>query len=306
MTPTTVDSAAAHPTHSGACKLLFCHDKPDWLLLAILVEAERLGFDAAVIGSPQYQGFGACRESFTPEVLLARSPLATQRLARFRRAYRHLSVNPEPYERFCYERWFLIAALLETTDTLWIYLDSDYLPLQGFDLSKLPQGPLLDSPFMNVLRSRAVFTAFLDFLIEVFESDAAERLAVQYMHQGKPHLSDMFVLREFSLAHPAECLFVMNTLIQRGLCANVHVHQGYTHAHGWRNLYHHALEDAWYSQRTDGSLERFYSLHFQGPSKRYAPRFLHPGTMDAEFAGKPLWALYRERHGEPPTGFPGE
>jgi hypothetical protein len=165
---------------------------------------------------------------------------------------------------------------------------------------------LLDSPFMNVLRSREVFSAFLDFLIGVFESDAAERLSVQYMHQGRSHLSDMFVLREFSLAHPTECLFVMNALIQRGICANVHVHHGYTHAHGWRNLYHHALEDAWYSQRIDGSLERFYSLHFQGSSKRYAPRFMHPGTMDTVFEGKPLWALYRERHGEPPTGPPGE
>jgi hypothetical protein len=286
-------------------KVLFIHDKPDWLLLAILQECTHLDLEACVIGSVAYSGFGACREAFMPDELLERHPPSAARLARFRRAYRHLSVNPEAYERFCYERWFYIHAWLELNPELVVYLDSDYLPLPGFGLDKLPQGPMMDSPFVNVLRSREVFSQFLDYMTEVFENGEIDVFAERYTHFGKPHVSDMFVLREFSLANPERCLFVMTTLIEKGICPNVQVSNGHTESHGWRDIYRHPLTGNTFSQRLDGTLVPFYSLHFQGHSKKYAPRFMRESTMQAVFQGRTLWEMYRDRYGAPPVGLPG-
>lgn len=286
-------------------KVLFVHDKPDWLLLAILQECVHLDIEATVIGAVAYSGFGACREAFTLDELLERYPPAAERLARFRRCYRHLSVNPEGYERFCYERWFYVHAWLELNQELVVYLDSDYLPLQGFGLDKLPHGAFMDSPFLNVLRSREVFAQFLEYMTEVFESGEIETFADRYRHLGQRHVSDMFVLREFSLANPTSCLFVMNTLIEKGICPNVQVSNGHTKSHGWRDIYRHPLTGQYFSQRLDGSLAPFYSLHFQGPAKKYAPRFLRESTMNTVFQGRTLWDWYRERYGAPPVGLPG-
>ena len=117
-----------------------------------------------------------------------------------------MSVNAERYERFCFERWFLIHAYVEISGREPVYLDSDCLPLPGFAMDNLPQDPMLDGTF--------------------------------------------------------------------------------------------------HCRRTDGTLQRFYTLHFQGDSKRLAPLFLRRSTMNAPFGRATLKSLYRDRYGCDPASAP--
>lgn len=288
-------------TDGVAAHVLFIHDRPDWLLLAILTECRRLGIEATVIGHRGYRGFGGCREARTPEQLLRACPDARERLERFRRCHRHISVNAEKYERFCFERWFLIHAYVELSGRAPIYLDSDCLPLPGFDIDTLPEGPMLDAPFLNPIRSRESLRAFLDFMTAVHENGEVVTLAERYAVDGIPHVSDMFLLKEYAIRFPERCRLVAENLLAMGLCPNLHFHDGFTGSHGVRQVFRDVLDGTVHCRRTDGTLQRFYTLHFQGDSKRLAPRFLHRSTMRVAFGRATLKSLYRDRYGSDPA-----
>jgi hypothetical protein len=230
-----------------AAHVLFIHDRPDWLLLAILAEC------------------------------------------------RHLDV--EATERFCFERWFLIHAYVELSGREPVYLDSDCLPLPGFAIDKLPQGPMLDTPFLNPIRSRESLRGFLDFMTEVHENGEIASLAERHEIDGTPHVSDMFLLKEYAVRFPDRCRGVSPELPSMGLCPNLHFHRGFTQAHGVRQVFRDVLDGTFHCRRTDGTLQRFYSLHFQGDSKRLAPLFLRRSTVNASFGRATLKSLYRDRYG---------
>lgn len=265
-----------------AHRFVFVHDRRDWLLAAILITLGKRGHRCTVIGCKEYEGVGGCDCSLSLDDL--RPALSDcNPFEIFSKFFHTPTVNDRAYERFCFERWFyLYAYAKKCADTL-VYLDSDYLISADFSPSLLPYGfsTFYDTPFINAICGTTQLELFLNYLARIqFDSELARQLAEKYAVSGKPHLSDMHCLIEYSRDNPESCVQLTSKLLSLGLCPNISNGGPFKMVGPVRCVSVDASRSRYFCiDKNNDKIIPFYSLHFQGLFKALAPSFMQPLIM---------------------------
>ncbi len=262
-------------------RILFFHDRPCWLLAAILFSLEEYGYHCTVIGTDCYRGIGACDESVTGSSILADSVRAKNLYDQFSSLYRSITVNDPSYERLCFERWFYLLAYIDRQEEPAIYLDSDYLLSSTFSSDLLSDFPRVfyDTPYLNTIGVDNGLDLYLDHLLEMYrDGSILNQLALKYSISGRPHFSDMHALAQGQ--EDGYCYPLTAQLLTKGLCPNIAIAGQYVMYQDVRDV---KVEDGgarFYCRLQSGELREFYSLHFQGLSKCLAPIYLMPQILN--------------------------
>lgn len=131
----------------------------------------------------------------------------------FDKVYRHMNTNPDAYERFCFQRWFLVLELLRQTDQdRCVCFDSDVMVytnvaqendrLGKYDLT-VTYGM---SPHCNYVGSRAGLERFCNFIMRMYTSPdilaklQAEAAEIQSRRDGG--ICDMTAFRMYGQENP--------------------------------------------------------------------------------------------------------
>jgi hypothetical protein len=209
----------------------------------------------------------------------------------FKQIYRHFSPNGEPYELFCFLRWFYLRDFLrEAGLERIVHVDSDVLLYvdvnreranwDGYDLT-LVRGYCAGNMFVN--RRRAI-DVLCDVTWNLYAAPGAEeRLAAIYAQrqQTGEGISDMVPLKMLYDAN-RERIGEMTGLRADGSWwdANIHLSEGFEMLDGRKRLtfrggraYCHHIET--------GDEVRFNCLHFQGGAKRHIEPAYRAGLAGA-------------------------
>src|SRR4029079_8061676 len=98
--------------------------------------------------------------------------------ARFRDVYVHASTNPLEFERFCFERWFLIDALVRDEGwTRFVHADSDlmfYSDIAQYFVrlgnAAIASGRVgASSGHLLLVQNVDAFTDFCSFMLDMYE-----------------------------------------------------------------------------------------------------------------------------------------
>lgn len=130
---------------------LLIHDRVDWYVLALTEHLRRQGRSLFLFGPREYESWPAVRRIGDANARSLEGDSAVLH-EDFLRHYRHLSVNEQPYEQFCFERWFLIHGFATTHSPFW-YIDSDYWLAPSFPTPLLPADKLWPRSKEEWLRS---------------------------------------------------------------------------------------------------------------------------------------------------------
>ena len=209
----------------------------------------------------------------------------------FRKVYRHLSPNGEPYELFCFVRWFLLRDFMREhgLDRL-VHVDSDVLLYVDVNRERenwrdveltLVRGYCAGNMFVN---SRRSIEEVCDVIQDLYSGpNAGERLEALYAQRQKTGegISDMVPLKMFYDAHPTR-VGEMTGLRPDGSWwdANIHLSEGFEMVDG-RKRARFADGQPWCRQIESGRDVRFNCLHFQGGAKRHIEPAYRAGLASA-------------------------
>lgn len=273
---------------------LLIHDRVDWHVLALAEHLRRQGRSLFLFGPREYESWSAVRRIGDANAASLEGESAILHET-FLRHYRHLSVNEEPYERFCFERWFFIHSFATNRAPFW-YIDSDYWLAPSFPPPLLPADKLWDTPYVTPVSGPAPVRGFLDYLIGIYRSGEYRKMAEDHPVAGRPHMSDMYALIHYAETNPALCHLLRRRAGSLGVCNNINHHQGHVTNDACKSVLMDLLAEKYYCiDRESGGLRQFHSLHFQGNSKILLPLFLDRDIMAMEFEGATIADRYR-RH----------
>jgi hypothetical protein len=268
--------------------IVFFHRNWSWYLPYVLRQARAAGpgSEVLLVGEVPVPGF---------PLLPLKDFEGSERAAAFRRVYRHMSPNPEPYELFCFLRWFYLLELMEARGLAKaMHLDSDFLlyaspealerthPIPpggaGYSIPAQTHESLAWHASAHVgLFTVEALRAFCDFAVASYAEPA--RLA-QYEHKWKHHgyggVCDMTTLYLFAREQPGR---VVNLAEARGGAVMDHnVNLSDNHGEGEYQLEGGLKRVAFDGDRatvfrTDGTPVQALGLHFQGSGKLSLPRF---------------------------------
>ncbi len=223
----------------------------------------------------------------------------------FQKRYFHFSVNPLWYERFCFERWFILQAFARKMNyQRLIHFDSDVLIYS--DLAEATK-PFDNSSYASLYGSwgtvlfndMKVLDAFLDMTMEMYARNsplwftAMQRVGFLSPYNGGPsagldNISDMFVQRLIPLMHKnftyADLYKVTNSSVfdrNINVCKPETEHDPEFESNG---VMKNVLWDEgvpFVRELPRGERVRFHCLHFQGNAKE-----VMPGMFEHQ---APLW-----------------
>lgn len=186
----------------------------------------------------------------------------------FRKKYIHIGVNSEEYERFCYERWFVLHEFLSRHPEHGpvIAIDSDVLVYPGIEKLSAILGKyeLTDIPWFNYFRNAESLAGYLRYVSGIFSSEGElQNLAGKYAFHGHPHLSDMFLFTEYARIANAAPLRDFGRFIGIDDCIRDIQH--------FQNINHHKVvsfaDGIPFCKPDVGGETRYFAFHFQGGSK---------------------------------------
>jgi hypothetical protein len=265
--------------------VVFVHKGDATYLKYAVAQARSSGYRVYVIGDQiacdAMRSSGLCDNCFLIEDY-------SDRANAFERGYTHLSVNGLDYELFCYKRWYILAEFVKRQGLSLLYLDSDVLLYDGLDEAAVldaVRGPgFCNTAWFNYLRGRESIEAFLAYMDKLFADPSPEgelgQMALKYNHEGRPHVSDMLVLREFFYHAPQLCSDTWSWGVAAGIDGNINGREDCE--------MHHEIKRVSFAGRipyvhpTIGGEKRVYSLHFQGHAK---PLMQVMNTITSEFSG---------------------
>ena len=138
----------------------------------------------------------------------------------FLQNYEHISSLSEPFERFCFSRWFFVDQLIETKGLHQaVHLDSDCMLFCQFDhiVSKLERWKLAMSmeggPHCAFLNggTKGLTDSILRLFTDPSERKRRREFYEQGVQSGQNHgLNDMVTLREYVYSHPSCCVDYSN------------------------------------------------------------------------------------------------
>jgi len=209
-------------------------------------------------------------------------------LKAFRKAYIHVSVFPEKYERFVLERWFLLEEMIRTLGLdHTVVLDSDVMVFCKVDglFEQIPDKPFSMasmSPHFTLIRSSV--KSFLNHIMGRYEdayyiAHARERFAEALARGGLQNLGEMEFVAEHMTEGTEACPYP--TLLKEGhIDGNIHLPDRYQTVKVGRRKRKKVFwkfEDGKYlpsfREQDTNHLVPAAILHFQGGSKRLIHRF---------------------------------
>lgn len=290
-TSTKAASTAESPV-TAAWSYLLIHNRVEWYVLALTEHLRRQGRPVLMFGPRAYSSWPAVhRLGDASAVSLTGESAALHQ--DFLRHYRHLSVNDASYERFCFERWFLVHAFATRHAPFW-YIDSDYWLAPSFPAADLPIDKLWDMPYVTPISTAAAVRGFIDYLVDIYRSDHYRTMAAAHPMQGQPHMSDMYALFAYADAHPTRCHAIRRHANSLGVCSNINHTKGYVAGTACRRVLRDPVGETYYCiQQDNNSLVPFHSLHFQGIAKILIPLFIDRDIMAMRFRGSTVADLYR-------------
>jgi hypothetical protein len=209
----------------------------------------------------------------------------------FAKIYRHMSPNGEPYELFCFKRWFILRDFMRAHDLERIvHVDSDVLLYVDVNEEQanwrdyaltLVRGVCAGNMFVN---GRAGIEALCDVISDLYAGeDSAARLAAIYRERQKTAegISDMVALKLFYDAN-RDRVGEMAGVQPDGSYwdANIHLSEGFDTADGRKRL--RFVGGVPYGRLSESGREvRFKCLHFQGVAKRHIEPAYRQGLDDA-------------------------
>lgn len=272
---------------------LLIHNRVDWYVLALTEHLRRQGRSLFLFGPREYGSWPAVRRigDANGDCLSGES---AHLLGEFRKHYRHLSVNEPSYERFCFERWFLVHTFAVRGSPCW-YIDSDYWLAPSFPPPHLPVDKPWDMPYVTPVGSAAAIRSFLEHLIEIYRSGDYRKMAEDHPEEGRPHMSDMHALFHYADTNPHACHSIRRRAGSLGICNNINHASGHVANDACRRVLTDLLDDRYYCiDRETHELREFHSLHFQGDAKILLPLFIDRDIMFMKFRGTTIAERYRQ------------
>ncbi|MGF1522775.1 MAG: hypothetical protein ACFBSF_10725 [Leptolyngbyaceae cyanobacterium] len=226
--------------------------------------------------------------------------LASEDLAyqSFVQSYQHFSVNPFGYERFCFERWFLLSNLAKANRLdNFVYLDTDNILLTSpgdflknytnFDYGQTIKPSAPEFIFFQDIK---VINAFCNYLLDLYSNsyEILKEVSLQNTHKiwngthpsgAHIHFSDMWAMLDFwenTQGSNAE-IHKFETCRFRHVCIPEFMENNSINMHGFRryksNLYRFDGQDRSLSTLHEGQWLRINMMHFQGGAKEYIKDF---------------------------------
>jgi tetratricopeptide (TPR) repeat protein len=195
--------------------------------------------------------------------------------------YQHLSSNPWTAELFCFARWFLLKAYMQSrnlevcfhidSDVL-LYVDAQRELLENFNAGyewTLISGTVGCTSFVTF----EGLTRFCDFLRDTYENKSGARyrylldLHQKTIEANQPGgVSDMALLDLYRRESGAKIGEMTDVIKNATFDQNIGVSEGYEMYDGFKKIYPH--KGLPYCKRlSDGAFIRFKSLHFSGAGK---------------------------------------
>jgi hypothetical protein len=195
----------------------------------------------------------------------------------FQKVYRHMSPNGEPYELFCFMRWFILRDFCRAHQVeQLIHVDSDVLLYcdvncerdnwAGYDLT-LVRGVCAGNMFVN---RRAAIEELCETITGLY-TGPADRLEALYARRRETGegISDMVALKLYYDAN-RDRVAEMTGLQPDGTWwdANIHLSEGFEMRDGRKHV--RFINRLPHARHLDtGQDVRFKCLHFQGVAKRH-------------------------------------
>lgn len=195
--------------------------------------------------------------------------------------YHHLSVNTEKYEKFCFQRWFIVKNFINKNNIeTFIYSDSDNAVLFDFNSDFFPKNGILgnDQIIVPCLFSCSnqdlnVICNFYTQMYSLTKDQVFHKIhSTNYyqLHDNKIfHFSDMFFLKmavdqlNLKFINMEHEPFSINT---QQACFNANINDVGTV---------HMVDHIFYQRkREDSTLVRLLNIHFAGAAKKYANIFM--------------------------------
>lgn len=273
---------------------LLIHDRVEWHVLALTEHLRRQGRSLFLFGPREYGSWPAVRRVGDANGASLGGESAALR-GSFLKHYRHLSVNDQSYERFCFERWFLIHDFATSGRPFW-YIDSDYLLAPSFPTPELPIDKLWDTAYVTPVGGAETIRGFVEYLLDIYRSGEYRTLAESHPVAGRPHMSDMYALCHYADENPARCHSIRRRAMSLGVCTNINHAGGHVTDEACRKVLMDPLHGTYHCiDRESHRLRHFHSLHFQGIAKILLPFFIDRDIMAMRFKGSSIADMYR-RH----------
>jgi hypothetical protein len=214
---------------------------------------------------------------------------ATPALSAFKRAYVHISVFKERYERFVLERWFLLDELrkqLGCGNT--VALDSDLMVFQPFarlfeQFGDKAFAMQRFSPHLTFIRND--MTGFLEHIMRRYTDPSYLELARRRFHEaraqgGLRNLGEMEFVAEYLQGDGNDVFPYGTTLLQGHSDTNINVPDGCVSRKIRRRnrkcVYWECTDGIYVPSLREAKMHTKISvvnLHFQGPAKKLMRRF---------------------------------
>lgn len=192
--------------------------------------------------------------------------------------YYHVSVNGREYEKFCFERWFIIYNFL-TKHRIdhFVHSDSDNVICQDIEYSEFKHGVIGNykekyAIVPNILfSSRTYLRRIIGFYRTLYSQDYPEFI------EDIRNFSSIIVQEnppvQISCMHYSDMYFLLQAIYQLNLDYSVLPESGDIPVIYNGNYTNHPimLKDGVFIHETTG--QRMFNIHFQGQSKVYISRF---------------------------------
>ena len=196
---------------------------------------------------------------------------------KFACVYQHMSVNKLEFERFCFQRWFVLRDWMESENLDKCFLmDSDVMlyckvaeesrHFRRHDMT-LSHTQTPGNVFIN---NRQALNTLCDFLMSMYtDPDHHERLCQQYQETGI--ISDMTALVDFSNAQLIDIGDTRRVINGTTWDDNVNCSSGFEFENGIKKFAWQS--DVPFATSESGERIKFNSIHFQGGAKKRMPKF---------------------------------
>ena len=195
----------------------------------------------------------------------------------FASVYQHLSVNKLEFERFCFQRWFVLrdfmrrekieqCFLMDSDVMLYCNVDQESGNFASHDMT-LSHAQTPGNVFIN---RRFAIETLCEFLLEMYR-DPSQLTMLRQRFEDSGVVSDMTALVDFSHANLVDIGDTRKIINGTTWDDNVNCSSGFEMRQGikkflWRGNLPYALTET-------GERIKFHAIHFQGSAKKRMARF---------------------------------
>jgi len=267
--------------------IFYYHDRLDLHPYLAAIQSKSNGLNPVFVGCQDWSDLGFDTHKLETD-------LCKNLLADFDFYYKHLSPNPDWYERICFKRWIYFYDYMANNDINEILVsDSDVLIFSSIDdltssLSK-KNFEMLDIPYMNYIKSKNTLSDWINFFINFYKNNDLQsiaKVASKYAIDGQYVMSDMILMYEFSSSISNKVYrYTGGEQLADGIDPNLsNIGDKFKSFNGIRELKFDGKNI--FCLSNSGEFLKFHTLHFQGTKKQLMVFFCNKDFLDLDFIYK--------------------